>query len=182
VNTRTVGRPEPDEVPSHYVAYVKRVPELDPVIVCAAQIEDTATLLRGLSDTEAMYRYGRGKWSIKEVVGHLADTERILSYRALRIARGDTTPLPGFDENAYVPVARFDGRSLADLVGELRTVRAATLALLRTFDGDAWRRRGTASGKPISVRALAFTIPGHERHHVEILRTRYGIGGGGVAG
>ena len=179
--SRTVGRPEPDEIPSHYVGYIKRVPELDPVNVCAAQIEDTATLLRGLSDTEAMYRYERGKWSIKEVVGHLADADRIMAYRALRIARGDTTPLPGFDENAYVPVAKFDSRSLADLVGELRTVRAATLALLRTFDADAWLRRGTASGKPVSVRALAFTIPGHERHHVEILRTRYGVGGRGVA-
>ncbi|PYO91994.1 MAG: DinB family protein [Gemmatimonadetes bacterium] len=181
MSTRSVGRPEPDEVPSHYIGYVKRVPELDPVIVCAAQIEGTATLLRGLSDAEAMYRYGRGKWSVKEVVGHLADTERILAYRALRIARGDTTPLPGFDENAYVPAAKFDSRSLADLIGELRTVRAATLALLRTFDGDAWRRRGTASGKPISVRALAFTIPGHERHHLEILRTRYGVGGGAAS-
>lgn len=176
VAPRTVGRPEPDEIPSHYAGYIKRVPEVDPVIVCAAQIEDTATLLRGLTETDAMYRYGRGKWSIKEVVGHLADIERIMAYRALRIARGDTTPLPGFDENAYVPVAKFDARSLPDLVGELRTARSATLALLRTFDADAWRRRGTASGKPVSVRALAFMIPGHERHHVEILRTRYGVG------
>ena len=177
MNTRIVGRPEADEIPSSYVGYIKRVPENDPVMVCASQIEETATLLRGLSEPDAMYRYGRGKWSIKEVVGHLADTERVMSYRAMCIARGDTTPLPSFDENAYVPAARFDARSLADLVGELRTVRAATLALLRTFDADAWRRRGTASGKPVSVRALGFMIPGHERHHVEILRTRYGVGG-----
>ena len=176
MNTRIVGRPEPDEIPAHYLGYIKRVPETDPVMVCASQIEETAALLHGLSDADATYRYGRGKWSIKEVVGHLADTERIMSYRALRIARGDVTPLPSFDENAYVPAARFDNRSLADLVGELRTVRAATLALLRTFDADAWRRRGTASGKPVSVRALGFMIPGHERHHVEILRTRYGVG------
>ena len=176
MNTRIVGRPEPDEIPSHYVGYIKRVPEPDPVVVCASQIEETAALLRSVSETGAMYRYARGKWSVKEVVGHLADTERIMSYRALRIARGDTTPLPSFDENAYVPVAKFDGRSLADLVGELRTVRAATLALLRTFDAEAWQRRGTASGKPVSVRALAFMIPGHERHHVEILKTRYGVG------
>ena len=174
--SRTIGRPEPDEIPSHYVGYIKRVPELDPVIVGAEQIELTTTLLRGLSESDALYRYARGKWSIKEVVGHLADVERIMAYRALRIARGDTTPLPGFDENSYVPIAKFDNRSLADLVGELRTTRAATLALLRTFDADAWRRRGTASGKPVSVRALAFMIPGHERHHVDILRTRYGVG------
>jgi hypothetical protein len=177
MNTRIVGRPEPDEIPSFYVGYIKRVPETDPVMVCASQIEETAALLRGLSETDAMYRYAPGKWSIKEVVGHLADTERIMSYRALRIARGDVTPLASFDENAYVPVANFDNRSLADLVGEWRTVRAATLALLRTFDAEAWQRRGTASGKPVSVRALGFMIPGHERHHVEILRTRYGVGG-----
>ena len=175
---RTVGRPEPDEMPPHFVGYIKRVPEPDPVTVCAAQIEDTATLLRGVSEADAMYRYAPDKWSIKEVVGHLTDVERIMAYRALRIARGDTTPLPGFDENAYVPVAKFDTRSLADLVGELRTARAGTLALFRTFDSDAWRRRGTASGKPVSVRAIAFMIPGHERHHVEILRSRYGVGGG----
>lgn len=176
MTARVVGRPEADEIPSHWVGYIKRVPELDPVIVCAAQIEETASLLHGLSDTEALHRYARGKWSVKEVVGHLADVERIMAYRALRIARGDTTPLPGFDENAYVPVAKFDARSVADLLGELRTARAATLALLRTFDADAWRRRGTASGKPVSVRAVAFMIPGHERHHIEILRTRYGVG------
>jgi hypothetical protein len=176
MTARVVGRPEVDEIPSHWVGYIKRVPEFDPVIVCAAQIEETASLLHGLSDTEALHRYARGKWSVKEVVGHLADVERIMAYRALRIARGDTTPLPGFDENAYVPVAKFDARSVADLLGELRTARAATLALLRTFDADAWRRRGTASGKPVSVRAVAFMIPGHERHHIEILRTRYGVG------
>lgn len=178
MSPRSVGRPEVDEIPSHLVGYVKLVPEPDPVIVCAEQIELTAALLRGLSETDALYRYGRGKWSVKEVVGHVADVERIMAYRALRIARGDTTPLPSFDENTYVPAARFDNRSLADLVGELRTVRAATLALLRTFDADAWRRRGTASGKQVSVRALAYIIPGHERHHVDVLRTRYGIGDG----
>ena len=174
--TRAVGRPEPDEIPSHYASYIRRVPEPDPVIVCAAQIEETATLLRGLSENDAVHRYARGKWSIKEIVGHLSDVERIMAYRALRIARGDQTALPGFDENAYVPIAKFDTRTLADLMGEFRTARAATLALLRTFDTEAWKRRGTASGKPVSVRALAYMIPGHERHHVEILRTRYGVG------
>jgi hypothetical protein len=171
-----VGRPEPDEIPSHYLGYIRRVTESDPVIVLAAQIEQTMALLHGLSDADAMYRYAHGKWSVKEVVGHLADVERIMAYRALRIARGDQTPLPSFDENAYVPTAKFDARSLVDLSGELRTVRAATLALLRTFDTDAWRRRGTASGTPVSVRALAYMIPGHERHHLEILKTRYGVG------
>lgn len=169
------GRPETDEIPPHFVGYIANVTESDPVAVLATQIDVTAALLRGLSDADALKRYAPGKWSVKEVVGHLADTERIMAYRALRVARGDVTPLPGFDEKAYVPPAKFDARSLADLVADLRTVRAATLALFRSFDADAWRRRGTASGKPISVRALGYMIPGHERHHVEILKTRYGL-------
>jgi len=170
-----VGRPEANEVPEHFAGYVGRVTESDPVAVLAKQIDVTAALLNGLSETDALKRYAPGKWSVKEVVGHLADTERIMAYRALRIARADETPLPGFDENAYVPPAKFDARPLADLVADFRTVRAATLALFRSFDADAWRRRGTASGKPITVRALGFVIPGHERHHVEILKTRYGL-------
>jgi len=170
-----IARPETDEMPPHFVGYITTVTENDPVAVLAAQIDVTAALLRGVSDVDALKRYAPGKWSVKEVVGHLADTERIFAYRALRIARGDETPLPGFDENAYVPPAKFDGRPLADLVADLRTVRAASLALFRSFDADAWRRRGTASGKPVSVRALGYVIPGHERHHVEILKTRYGL-------
>ncbi len=171
----SAGRPESDEIPAHFVGYIGNVPESDPVAVLAAQIDVTAALLRGLSEADALKRYAPGKWSVKEIVGHLADTERIMAYRALRIARGDETPLPGFDENAYVPLAKFDARPLADLIAELRTTRAATLALFRTFDADAWRRRGTASGKPVSVRAIGYMIPGHERHHVEILKTRYGL-------
>jgi len=171
----SAGRPESDEIPAHFVGYIGRVPESDPVAVLAAQIDVTAALFRGLSETDALKRYAPGKWSVKEIVGHLADTERIMAYRALRIARGDETPLPGFDENAYVPPAKFDARPLSDLVAELRTTRAATLALFRSFDDDAWRRRGTASGKPVSVRAIGYMIPGHERHHVEILKTRYGV-------
>jgi hypothetical protein len=171
----SVARPEADEIPAHYVGYIANVPEDDPVAVLATQIDVTATLLRGLSETDALKRYAPGKWSVKEIVGHLADTERIMAYRALRIARGDETPLAAFDENAYVPPAKFDARPLADLIADLRTVRTATLALFRTFDADSWRRRGTASGKPVSVRALGYMIPGHERHHVKILKDRYGL-------
>jgi len=170
-----IGRPESDEIPAHFAGYISKVTESDPVAVLAAQIDVTAALLRGLSDADALQRYAPGKWSVKEVVGHLTDTERIMGYRALRIARGDETPLPGFDEKAYVPPAKFDARPLADLVADFRTVRSATLGLFKSFDADAWRRRGTASGKPISVRAVGFMIPGHERHHEEILKTRYGL-------
>jgi hypothetical protein len=170
-----VGRPETEGIAPHFVGYIDRVTESDPVAVLATQIDVTIGLLRGLSEADALKRYAPGKWSVKEVVGHLADTERILAYRALRIARGDETPLPGFDENAYIPPAKFDARPLADLLADLWTVRTASLALFKSFDADAWRRRGTASGKPISVHALGYIIPGHERHHVEVLKTRYGL-------
>jgi uncharacterized protein (TIGR03083 family) len=170
-----VGRPEADEIPPHFAGYISKVTESDPVGVLTSQIDVTAGLLRGVSEADALKRYAPGKWSVKEVVGHLTDTERIMAYRALRIARGDETPLPGFDEKAYVPPAKFDARPLADLVADFRTVRNATLGLFKSFDADAWRRRGTASGKAISVRALGYMMPGHERHHVEILKARYGL-------
>ena len=112
---------------------------------------------------------------MKEIVGHLSDVERIMAYRALRIARGDTTPLSGFDENAYVPFANSDDRELDELVEEWVAVRQATLALFRTLPPEAWSRRGTANGKPLSARAVAYIIAGHERHHLETLRDRYGL-------
>lgn len=170
-----VGRPEAKEFNEHYAAYVARVTEPDPVDAMTRQIEDTVNLLSGVSEAKALGRYAPGKWSVKEVIGHLADTERIFSYRALRIARGDTTALPGFDQDAYIPTAAFDRHPLQDLVGELRDVRRSTLALFRSFDRPAWGRAGTASGWPLSVRAIAYIIPGHERHHVAILRERYGL-------
>ena len=122
-----------------------------------------------------MHRYAPGKWSVKEVVGHMIDGERVFSYRALRVARADTTPLPGFDENAWVPAAHFDRRPMPDLVADYQTVRAATVALFSSFEEEALVRMGTANDQPISVRALAHMIAGHELHHVAILRERYGL-------
>lgn len=170
-----IGRPEADECAPFYAGYIARVEEANPVEALAAQIEQTCALLGRVAEADAGARYAPEKWSIKEVVGHLEDVERIMSYRALRIARGDATPLAGFDENEYVPAGGFDRRTLADLVGELRDVRRATLTLFRSFDDAAWRRRGVANGRPITVRALGYIIPGHERHHVEVLCTRYGL-------
>jgi len=112
---------------------------------------------------------------VKEVVGHMIDGERVFSYRALRVARADTTPLPGFDENAWVPAAHFDRRPMPDLVADYQTVRAATVALFSSFEEEALVRMGTANDQPISVRALAHMIAGHELHHVAILRERYGL-------
>jgi DinB superfamily len=174
-----IGRPAPDEYFEFYAGYVSQVPENDPIAIMESQAKVTQALLAGVSDKESLRRYAPGKWSIREVVGHLGDTERIMSYRAVRIGRGDTKPLPGFDENEYVRNASFDRRSLKDLVAELDDIRRASLALFRGFEPAAWTRRGTASNHEITVRALAFIIPGHERHHVKVLREKYGVGKNG---
>lgn len=173
----TIGRPETDEFSPYYADYIGRVPEADPVAVLDAESATTRKLLGGVAEKDAGFRYAPDKWSVKEIVGHLCDTERVMSYRALCIARGDTTPLPGFDENAFVPAADFGRRPLAELVSELSDVRRATLALFRSFREADWRRIGNANGKRISVRALGYIIPGHERHHVMVLREKYGLRG-----
>lgn len=169
----SVARPDTTEYAPFYGTYVTKVPEGDLLTILEEQRRDTQGLLENLTDARALHRYAPGKWSIKEVVGHITDAERIFAYRALRIARGDETPLPGFDENAYALAAHFDGRPLPELAAELDAVRRSTLALLRGFPGYAWIRRGTASNYGVSVRAIAYIIAGHERHHVMILRERY---------
>lgn len=172
-----IPRPASDEFAPYYAKYIDQVPEAggEGVLadLLAAQIRDTQQVFAGMSETRALHRYAPGKWSIKEVVGHLADSERVFSYRAMRIARGDETPLASFDETAFVPPGRFDARTLTELVAEFTAVRQATVALLRGLPQDAIARRGTASGKTVSVRALAYIIAGHERHHVKILKERY---------
>jgi hypothetical protein len=171
--TAPIARPEDDEYVPYYGKYISLVPDGDLVETLRTQIGETLSLLRAIPEARASYRYAPGKWSIKEVVGHIADVERIMTYRALRIARADATPLPGFDENMYVPAANFDARPLASLAHELEEVRRATVAFLETLDPEAAARRGSANNNEISARALAYVIAGHERHHVEILRKRY---------
>ena len=169
--------PEAGEYAPYYARYIERVPEGDLLDGLRRQNIETARLLSGLDGSRALHRYEPGKWSVKEVVGHLADAERVFAYRALRFARADETPLPPFEENAYVPAGGFDRRSLPSLLDELASVRAASLTLFSSFDQAAWMRMGTASGHRVSVRALACIILGHELHHLSILRERYGIGG-----
>jgi hypothetical protein len=139
----------------------------------AEQGRTTPALLEPLSLATWRHRYAPGKWSVGEVVGHLCDAERIMAYRALRFARADTTPVPGFEENDYAPAGRFDERTPESLLDEYRAVRAATLALFRNLPDGAGERRGIANGHPISVRALAYVITGHERHHLQVLKDRY---------
>ncbi len=137
------------------------------------QRDEVLARLEGIAEARGDYRYAPNKWSIKEMVGHLCDTERVFAYRALRIGRGDTTPLPSFDDQAYVAEVRAGDRTLADLAAEWGEVRRATIALFRNLPAEAWHRRGTASDQPISVRALAYVIAGHVRHHLQFLEERY---------
>jgi hypothetical protein len=170
-----IPRPGANEYDAYYATYISKVGGDDALSALESQIGPTLALLATVDETRALHRYGEGKWSVKEVVGHLTDGERIFAYRALRFGRADVTPLPGFDENAYVPAARFDSRPMQELVAAYGRVRAATVDLFRGMDQEALARMGEASGKPISVRALAWIIAGHELHHVGLLRERYGV-------
>jgi uncharacterized damage-inducible protein DinB len=168
-----ITRPGPSEYAPFFATYIDHCPPGDVLATLAGQIDETCALLGDLSDDAARYRYAPDKWSIKEVIGHVTDTERIMVYRAVCFARGETGMLPGFDENAYVANANFDARSLADLLAELRTVRAATLAFFSSLNEAELERRGRANQRDYSVRVFPFVVAGHERHHVKILRERY---------
>ena len=130
-------------------------------------------MFAGLTEAHGDFAYAPGKWTIKEVLGHMGDAERVFAYRALTFARGESVPLPGFDEQAWTPASGARDRTVADLVDELAAVRRATLALLSHLPSTAPLCRGIANGREISVRALAWIIAGHERHHLRILRERY---------
>jgi uncharacterized damage-inducible protein DinB len=173
--TLTVSRPDTDEYFEYYGKYIQLVPDDDAIVPLRDQLEDTLKILRPLDKKRALHRYAPEKWSVKEVIGHLSDSERIFAYRALRIARGDQTPIEGFDENVYVPAGRFDERPLEDLIEDLERVRDATLSLFGGLEEEALARRGTANEKTISVRAIAWIIAGHELHHRAILIDRYGL-------
>jgi uncharacterized damage-inducible protein DinB len=173
-----VERPVPGEYQEYYQKYVARVPAGDIVAILREQGQATLELLRHVPEASAGYAYAPGKWSIKEVIGHLADAERVFSYRILRFARADATPLPGFDENRWMMPAHYGARALAHIAAEFAAVRAATIALLDGLPEEAWVRQGEANGQAISVRALATIAAGHELHHRAILAERYfpGIG------
>lgn len=169
-----ITKPSADEFAPFYATYVA-LTGADALSLLEQQAAMLPAALAAVPESLGSHRYGAGKWSVKEVLGHLADGERIFSYRALRFGRADDTELPGFEENHYVPAGRFDARPLADLVAELASVRDSTLWLYRGLDDAALLRRGTANGHPISVRALAHVTAGHMAHHLAILRERYGL-------
>lgn len=170
-------RPGSDEYAPYYGTYMSQVPEgADPIALLGAQAAAVPQVLGAVPRDRESYRYAPEKWTVKDVIGHLADSERVFAYRMLRIGRADPSPLASFDENVYVQNGGFDARSLADLTAEWVAVRGASIALARSFDEPRWQRRGTASGKGVSSRALLFIIVGHTAHHMRILKERYGVG------
>lgn len=167
------GRPAAAEYAPSFEKYVTLVPERMIVPVLAAQRDEVREALASVSEDRAGFRYAEGKWSIRQVVGHLVDSERVFGYRALCVARGDQTPLPAFDENLYVAGGPFEDQPLGALLGEFELVRDGNLRLLERLSAGAWRRTGTSNGHPASARALAFVMAGHVRHHLSVVRERY---------
>jgi hypothetical protein len=159
------SRPDTGEYAPYYADYVQLVPDGDITTILEQQIDATVAFLASFSEAQAQWRPAPGEWNVTEIVGHIADVERSFAYRSLCFARNDPTPLPGIDPDGFMVDAGFAKRPLSDVVDELVAVRRASVALLRSFDAAAWERRGTADGKGISVRALAYLMAGHERHH-----------------
>jgi hypothetical protein len=168
----SVSRPDTTEYAPYYGTYISLVPGGDILAILERQLADVNGLLRGVPEAVGNTRHPPYTWSVKEVVGHLIDSERVFGYRALRFARGDATPLPGFDENAYARAVQFDSYALAELLDEFELVRRSHLHLFRHLDAEAWGRQGVANEKPVSVRALAWILAGHVCHHLAILRKR----------
>ncbi len=170
-----ITRPAPDEYAPYFRHYVDLVPAEDGDVleIMRRQPDRTAALVAGLSERDAEYRYAEGKWSVKEVIGHLVDAERIFLYRATCFARGEPNELPGWAEDEYVARAKFGARHLADLVAELKTARADSVAFFSGLDAEELGRRGVANHRNYSVRSIAYIAVGHERHHAQILAERY---------
>lgn len=168
-------RPLETEYAPYFQRYVAHVTEDEILPVLRSQIDGLDLLLDRVTPEHETFRYAEGKWSVREVAGHLIDAERMFGYRALCIARGESQNLPGFDENTYMTSAPYDRIHLEDLLSEFRLVRLSNIAMLRNLDETAWTRIGTANGAPVSVRALAFIMAGHVRHHMGVLSERYQI-------
>jgi len=169
-----IPKPKEGEYAPYTIMYMSLLPDDGSVLV---HMKDNYTVMKNfilsLPESKLMYRYAVGKWTIKETLVHITDTERIFAYRALRFARNDTTALPGYEQNDYVPYSRANERSLTDIFQEYGAVREATLSLFESFNEEDLLRKGIANGNPASVRALAYQIAGHEMHHMKIIKERY---------
>ncbi len=167
------SKPSETEYLPDYEPYVSLVPAGNIVELLSDQIKDTLALLDGIDESQAGYRYEPNKWSVRELVGHLIDSERIFAYRALRFGRGDETALPGYEQDDYVANGLFDNRSLKELRDEFEVLRRGTVLLFKHFDEEAWMRTGVANDAEVTVRALAYIIVGHELHHRGVLQSKY---------
>ncbi|HEX7180746.1 MAG TPA: DinB family protein [Thermoanaerobaculia bacterium] len=170
-----IDKPSASEYAPFYAGYISKAPAGDVVELLDRQKDLVRRLSAATPAEQETFRYAAGKWSVREVAGHMTDAERVFGYRAFRIARGDETPLEGFDENEFVANSTFHERSLSSLIDELVLVRDANLAIFCGLSSEEWMRKGTANGSPVSVRALAFILVGHMHHHMDILRDRYGL-------
>lgn len=167
-----MNRPQPEEYPVFYKGYIDTVSE-NVLVELEQQIEAFPAFLRGLTEDKGSFAYAEGKWTIKELLGHVIDTERIMAYRTLRIARNDSTPLAGFEENDYVANAHFADRSIDSLAEEFAQLRRANMHLFKSLNETELGRMGISNGKPISVKALVYIIAGHLNHHRRIIEERY---------
>ena len=170
-----IAKPDTSEHAPYYSRYVDLVAAGDILGTLADQIGGTLAELRKIAEADSLKRYAPGKWSVREVLGHMIDTERVFAYRALRFARNDKTDLPGFEQDHYVAAAQFDRRPWADLLAEFEAVRRSNVLMFRGLSEEAWLRQGVANGNAMSVRAAAYTIAGHELHHMRVLREKYGV-------
>ena len=170
------GQPLESEYAPYYQDYISQVSEDEILPVLRSQLDALDVLLGRVTPERETHRYAEGKWSIREIVGHLIDGDRVFGYRAFAIARGDRNNMPGFDQNEYILTSPYDRLDLEDLLSEFRLVRLSNIAMLRTLDEESWMRIGTANENQVSVRALAFIMAGHVRHHMEVLRDKYELG------
>lgn len=170
----TITRPQPTEFAPFYAGYIGKVPDSGPIALMQEQIA-ALERLKTLPEDKGNYAYADGKWTVKEVIGHLADAERVFSYRLTRIARGDQTPLAGFDESTWAKTAPHGRRAVADVIDEMIAVRRATLALMGSLDETSIGNTGVANNNPVSARAICWIMAGHTRHHLDILGERYGV-------
>ncbi|MGZ4156737.1 MAG: DinB family protein [Bacteroidia bacterium] len=166
-------RPKPNEYPSFYQSYVDNVKSNNIIKELTDQVLNIQAIISEIPEEKENYRYAEGKWTIKEIIGHIIDTERVLGYRAMRFARTDKTPLPGYDENFFVANANFQKQSLYSLGHEFAIVREANLALFKVWDEEALSQMGVANNLDVSVRAILFMIAGHATHHINVIKTKY---------
>ena len=171
--TLVIARPQAGEYAPYYERYISLIQENDILATLDRQRRETVLLLSGLSEEQGDFRYAPDKWSAKQVLGHVCDSERVFAYRALRIARGDATPMEGFEQDDYVKNGPFARHSIAEVIEDYIAVRRATISLLRSLEEAAWSRRGIANKNEVTVRAIAYTIAGHEVHHRRILQEKY---------